>query len=217
MHEVSAAWWNCWSTATSPARLKFGACSPPSSEKVSETCKWALRWASSSRCSNGGAQWMMLLQVYRFCSVVPVGWVGVENFNLHYKINADELHWWPLCLTDLLVDMLGVLASYSITVRELKLLFSMLQGDGGIWVRNGSDHVTPMKLIFWGKGKRIVIDYLVVAHSFACAAQTWYENVVCAESNATKTRSRCLLQLSWSQCSSKLSYFMYPSATPQRL
>lgn len=35
---------------------------------------------------------------------------------------------------DLLVDMLGVLASYSITVKELKLLFSMLRGEGGLWV-----------------------------------------------------------------------------------
>lgn len=83
MHEVSAAWWNCWSTATSPARPKFGACSPPSSEKVSATCKWALRWASSSRCSNGGAQWMTLSQVYRFCPAVPVGWVGVEHFLIY--------------------------------------------------------------------------------------------------------------------------------------
>lgn len=30
--------------------------------------------------------------------------------------------------------MLGVMASYSITVKELKLLFSMLRGDGGVWV-----------------------------------------------------------------------------------
>uniref|UniRef100_A0A4W4FTK9 Neurobeachin n=1 Tax=Electrophorus electricus TaxID=8005 RepID=A0A4W4FTK9_ELEEL len=41
-------------------------------------------------------------------------------------------------IADLLVDMLGVLASYSITVRELKLLFSMLRGDGGLWVRQTS-------------------------------------------------------------------------------
>lgn len=40
---------------------------------------------------------------------------------------------------DLLVDMLGVLASYSITVKELKLLFSMLRGEGGLWV---SDTIT---------------------------------------------------------------------------
>lgn len=35
---------------------------------------------------------------------------------------------------DLLVDMLGVLASYSITVKELKLFFSKLQGEKGQWV-----------------------------------------------------------------------------------
>ncbi|KAI3353323.1 hypothetical protein L3Q82_019858 [Scortum barcoo] len=33
----------------------------------------------------------------------------------------------------LLVDMLGVLASYSITVKELKLFFSKLQGEKGQW------------------------------------------------------------------------------------
>ncbi|XP_074995887.1 neurobeachin [Calonectris borealis] len=32
--------------------------------------------------------------------------------------------------------MLGVLASYSITVKELKLLFSMLRGENGIWPRH---------------------------------------------------------------------------------
>lgn len=36
---------------------------------------------------------------------------------------------------DLLVDMLGVLASYNLTVRELKLFFSKLQGDKGQWVK----------------------------------------------------------------------------------
>ncbi|XP_044105522.1 neurobeachin isoform X8 [Neovison vison] len=39
-------------------------------------------------------------------------------------------------IADLLVDMLGVLASYSITVKELKLLFSMLRGESGIWPRH---------------------------------------------------------------------------------
>lgn len=41
--------------------------------------------------------------------------------------------------SDLLVDMLGVMASYSITVKELKLLFSMLRGDNGIWVGKNCD------------------------------------------------------------------------------
>ncbi|XP_076852724.1 LOW QUALITY PROTEIN: lipopolysaccharide-responsive and beige-like anchor protein [Brachyhypopomus gauderio] len=36
-------------------------------------------------------------------------------------------------VADLLVDMLGVLASYSITVKELKLFFSKLQGDKDQW------------------------------------------------------------------------------------
>ncbi|XP_048840018.1 neurobeachin a isoform X3 [Brienomyrus brachyistius] len=39
-------------------------------------------------------------------------------------------------IADLLVDMLGVLASYSITVKELKLLFSMLRGENGVWPRH---------------------------------------------------------------------------------
>ncbi len=36
--------------------------------------------------------------------------------------------------SDLMVDMLGVLASYSITVKELKLFFSKLRGEQGQWV-----------------------------------------------------------------------------------
>ena len=39
-------------------------------------------------------------------------------------------------VTDLLIDMLGVLASYSITVKELRLLFSLLRGNDGKWVCN---------------------------------------------------------------------------------
>ncbi|CAJ0926630.1 unnamed protein product [Ranitomeya imitator] len=39
-------------------------------------------------------------------------------------------------IADLLVDMLGVLASYSITVRELKLFFSKLQGEKGHWINH---------------------------------------------------------------------------------
>lgn len=49
-----------------------------------------------------------------------------------------------MCLADLLVDMLGVLASYSITVKELKLFFSKLQGEKGQWV--SQSHVTVIRL-----------------------------------------------------------------------
>nr|XP_006812132.1 PREDICTED: neurobeachin-like [Saccoglossus kowalevskii] len=41
-------------------------------------------------------------------------------------------------ISDLLIDMLGVLASYSITVKELKLFFSCLKGDQGKWPRHAS-------------------------------------------------------------------------------
>lgn len=36
--------------------------------------------------------------------------------------------------TDLLIEMLGVLASYSITVKELKLLFGAMKAVNGKWV-----------------------------------------------------------------------------------
>lgn len=39
------------------------------------------------------------------------------------------------CVADLLIDMLGVLASYSITVKELKLLFGAMKAVKGKWVR----------------------------------------------------------------------------------
>ncbi len=38
-------------------------------------------------------------------------------------------------LADLLIDMLSVLASYSITVKELKLLFTLLKGVDNKWVK----------------------------------------------------------------------------------
>lgn len=37
-------------------------------------------------------------------------------------------------LPDLLIEMLGVLASYSITVKELKLLFGAMKANNGKWV-----------------------------------------------------------------------------------
>ncbi|KAJ8262151.1 hypothetical protein GJAV_G00163030 [Gymnothorax javanicus] len=45
----------------------------------------------------------------------------------------SRIHKTDSMIADLLVDMLGVLARYSITVRELKLFFSKLQGEKGRW------------------------------------------------------------------------------------
>ncbi|XP_074485538.1 lipopolysaccharide-responsive and beige-like anchor protein isoform X8 [Sebastes fasciatus] len=48
-------------------------------------------------------------------------------------------------IADLLVDMLGVLASYSITVKELKLFFSKLQGEKGQWPRHAVKLLSVLK------------------------------------------------------------------------
>ncbi|KAK6305769.1 hypothetical protein J4Q44_G00245490 [Coregonus suidteri] len=56
--------------------------------------------------------------------------VGLIQQVLSKMSSVDDM------IADLLVDMLGVMASYSITVKELKLLFSMLRGDNGIWPRH---------------------------------------------------------------------------------
>ncbi|KAG7314175.1 hypothetical protein KOW79_022671 [Hemibagrus wyckioides] len=53
--------------------------------------------------------------------------VGLITLVLQRIDRADNM------IADLLVDMLGVLASYSITVKELKLYFSKLQGEKGQW------------------------------------------------------------------------------------
>ncbi|XP_077333147.1 lipopolysaccharide-responsive and beige-like anchor protein isoform X1 [Lithobates pipiens] len=53
--------------------------------------------------------------------------VGLVELVLNRIDKVDSM------IADLLVDMLGVLASYSLTVRELKLFFSRLQGDKGEW------------------------------------------------------------------------------------
>lgn len=57
-----------------------------------------------------------------------------------------------MCPADLLVDMLGVLASYSITVKELKLFFSKLQGENGQWVSQRSATVSRLGCLgpAWG-------------------------------------------------------------------
>ncbi|XP_037686725.1 lipopolysaccharide-responsive and beige-like anchor protein [Choloepus didactylus] len=50
-------------------------------------------------------------------------------------------------IADLLVDMLGVLASYNLTVRELKLFFSKLQGEKGQWPPHAGKLLSVLKHI----------------------------------------------------------------------
>ncbi|KAK3531115.1 hypothetical protein QTP70_011062 [Hemibagrus guttatus] len=62
------------------------------------------------------------------------------------KVREARLRWFGHVQRreNLLVDMLGVLASYSITVKELKLLFSMLRGEGGLWPRHAVKLLTVL-------------------------------------------------------------------------
>uniref|UniRef100_A0A803TLZ6 LPS responsive beige-like anchor protein n=1 Tax=Anolis carolinensis TaxID=28377 RepID=A0A803TLZ6_ANOCA len=65
--------------------------------------------------------------------------VGLVEQVLERIDQADNM------IADLLVDMLGVLASYSVTVRELKLYFSRLQGDKGKWPPHAGKLLSVLK------------------------------------------------------------------------
>uniref|UniRef100_A0A146M1B0 Neurobeachin n=1 Tax=Lygus hesperus TaxID=30085 RepID=A0A146M1B0_LYGHE len=58
--------------------------------------------------------------------------VGLIEHVLHRLTKADPV------VADLLIDMLGVLASYSITVKELKLLFGSMKATNGKWPRHST-------------------------------------------------------------------------------
>lgn len=52
-----------------------------------------------------------------------------------------------ILFADLLIEMLGVLASYSITVKELKLLFGAMKAVNGKWVRY--DAIVCVEYLMW--------------------------------------------------------------------
>lgn len=53
-------------------------------------------------------------------------------------------------VVDLMVELMGILASYSITVKELKLVFSAMNAVNGKWVRNFSfvQQCCPGQLVY---------------------------------------------------------------------
>ncbi|XP_036372416.1 lipopolysaccharide-responsive and beige-like anchor protein [Megalops cyprinoides] len=55
-------------------------------------------------------------------------------------------------IADLMADMLGALASYSISVRELKLFFSKLQGEKGQWPPHAVKLLSVLKCIAYKSG-----------------------------------------------------------------
>uniref|UniRef100_A0A672GI08 Neurobeachin n=1 Tax=Salarias fasciatus TaxID=181472 RepID=A0A672GI08_SALFA len=61
------------------------------------------------------------------------------------QLVLDRISTTDSMIADLLVDMLGVLASYSITVKELKLFFSKLQGEKGQWPRHAVKLLSVLK------------------------------------------------------------------------
>ncbi|NXX77051.1 LRBA protein, partial [Urocolius indicus] len=65
--------------------------------------------------------------------------VGLVEQVLKRISRADNM------IADLLVDMLGVLASYNLTVRELKLFFSKLQGQKGRWPPHAGKLLSVLK------------------------------------------------------------------------
>ncbi|XP_058063473.1 neurobeachin [Anopheles bellator] len=56
-----------------------------------------------------------------------------------------RLHQAEPIVADLLIEMLGVLASYSITVKELKLLFGAMKAVNGKWLRHSAKLLNVLK------------------------------------------------------------------------
>ncbi|XP_072155979.1 neurobeachin isoform X4 [Bemisia tabaci] len=65
--------------------------------------------------------------------------VGLIEHVLNRLSHADNI------VADLLIDMLGVLASYSITVKELKLLFGAMKAVNGKWPRHSAKLLNVLK------------------------------------------------------------------------
>lgn len=80
-------------------------------------------------CTEVGLIEHVLLRLNR-AEVVVAG----KNDDMPHTYVAHQLTNSSLFSTDLLIEMLGVLASYSITVKELKLLFGAMKAINGKWV-----------------------------------------------------------------------------------
>ena len=76
-------------------------------------------------------------------------------------------------VVDLLVELMGILASYSITVKELKLLFSAMKAIGGKWVRLPKNIRAKREYFYlfefsrknWGKNSWFLLFFFQPSHS----------------------------------------------------
>lgn len=62
-------------------------------------------------------------------------------------------------VADLLIEMLGVLANYSITVKELKLLFRVMKATNGKWPRHSAKLLTVLRQMPQRNGPDVFFSY----------------------------------------------------------
>lgn len=103
---------------------------------------------------------------------------------------------------DLLIEMLGVLASYSITVKELKLLFGAMKAINGKWVSCFECLLNTTTL-------SIANSFLNYWTSWTFTATTFSQIINRTATNATPEWARCLLQFSRTQRIGKYLYIIY--------
>lgn len=76
---ASSAWWSSWTIASPHVRRRCGASSPPSSRRVSATCRHAPKWGSSSKCWIASPQLTAWLQVETLTVVLIVRFWGEQH------------------------------------------------------------------------------------------------------------------------------------------
>ncbi|XP_016339996.1 golgin subfamily A member 2 [Sinocyclocheilus anshuiensis] len=96
------------------------------------------------------------------------------------------------CFSDLMVDMLGVLASYSITVKELKLFFSKLKGEQGQWPPHAVKLLSVLKCMAQRNGPDSFFSF--PGKSAACGPESHmsvcYMNMVCVSNVSEESRQQ---------------------------
>lgn len=79
----------------------------------------------------------------------------------------------PIASLDLLIEMLGVLASYSITVKELKLLFGAMKAVNGKWPRHSAKLLNVLKQMPHRNGPDVFFSFPGRKGS---VRNTWFSN-----------------------------------------
>ena len=75
----------------------------------------------------------------------------LQNHSITYYLN--------IFFTDLLVEVLGVLSSYSIRVTELKLLFRAMRAEDGLWPRHSVKLLHVLRQMPLRSGPEVFITF----------------------------------------------------------